>query len=67
MEFGILGFRIRKTTQEIQIPQRKESGLQFPLTKTGIQYLESGIPGVDFSSQDLLGFAYNGAIPKSIS
>ena len=55
---GILGLRIRKTTQEI--PKRWESGIQVPLTKTGIQYVESGIPGLEFTIQDCLGFPHMG-------
>ena len=57
---GILGLRIRKTTQEIRIPKRWESGIQVPLTKTGIQYVESGIPGLESTIQDCLGFPHMG-------
>ena len=57
---GILGLRIRKTTQEIRIPKRLESGIQVPLTKTGIQYVESGIPGLESTIQDCLGFPHMG-------
>ena len=57
---GILGLRIRKTTQEIGIPKRWESGIQVPLTKTGIQYVESGIPGLESTIQDCLGFPHLG-------
>ena len=55
---GILGLRIRKTTQEI--PKRWEYGIQVPLTKTGIQYVESGIPGLESTIQDCLGFPHMG-------
>ena len=55
---GILGLRIRKTTQEI--PKRWESGIQVPPTKTGIQYVESGIPGLESTIQDCLGFPHMG-------
>ena len=57
---GILGLRIRKTTQEIRVPKRWESGIQVPLTKTGIQYVESGIPGLESTIQDCLGFPHMG-------
>ena len=57
---GILGLRIRKTTQEIRIPKRLESGIQVPLTKTGIQYVESGISGLESTIQDCLGFPHMG-------
>ena len=57
---GILGLRIRKTTQEIRIPKRLESGIQVPLTKTRIQYVESGIPGLESTIQDCLGFPHMG-------
>ena len=57
---GILGLRIRKTTQEIRIPKRWESGIQVPLTKTGIQYVESGIPGLKSTIQDCLAFPHMG-------
>ena len=57
---GILGLRIRKTTQEIRIRKRLESGIQVPLTKTGIQYVESGIPGLESTIQDCLGFPHMG-------
>ena len=57
---GILGLRTRKTTQEIRIPKRLESGIQVPLTKTGIQYVESGIPGLESTIQDCLGFPHMG-------
>ena len=58
---GILGFGIRKTTQEIRIPNRLESGIQVPLTKPGIQYVESGIPGLESTIQDCHGFPSHGA------
>ena len=39
-----------------------EFRIQVPLTKTGIQYLESRIPGVESRIQDCLRFPYCGAI-----
>ena len=50
---GILGFGIRKTTQEIRISKR----IQVLLTKTGIQYVESGISGLESTIQDCLEFS----------
>ena len=45
---GILGFGILSTSQGIQNPKtRLESRIRVPMTKTGIQYLESGIHGVE--------------------
>ena len=38
--------------------QRLESRIQVPLTKTGIQYLEHRIRGVESGIQDCLGFPY---------
>ena len=46
----ILGFGIWNTAQ----------GIQVPLTKTGIQYLESGIHGMESRIQDCLGSPYMG-------
>ena len=37
---------------------RLEFRIQIPLTKTGIQYLESGMHGVESKIQDCLGFPY---------
>ena len=39
-----------------------ESRIQVPLTNAGIEYLESGIRGVDSRIQDCLGFPYSGVI-----
>ena len=36
----------------------KESGIQIPLTKSGMQFLESGIDSVESGIQDCLGFPY---------
>ena len=36
----------------------KETGIQIPLTKTGMQFLESGIDSLDSGIQDCLGFPY---------
>ena len=48
----ILGFEIRNTVQRIRnLTNDWNPEFKFPLTKTGIQYLESGI-------QDCLGFPY---------
>ena len=38
--------------------EQLESRFQVPLTETGIQYLESGIHGVESRIQDCLGFPY---------
>ena len=50
----------------IQLRNRTKSHLgsiiQVPLTKAGIQYLESRIPGVESRMQDCLRFPYCGAI-----
>ena len=39
-----------------------ESRIQVPLTNAGIEYLQSGIRGVDSRIQDCLGFPYSGVI-----
>ena len=44
--------------KESGIPLRLESGIQVPLTKVGIQQLESGIYGVEFRIQNCLGFPF---------
>ena len=38
--------------------EQLQSRFQVPLTETGIQYLESGIHGVESRIQDCLGFPY---------
>ena len=38
--------------------QRLESRIQVPFTKTGVQYLESGIHGEESRIQDYFGFPY---------
>ena len=40
--------------------ERLGSGIQVPLTKTAIQYLESGIPCLESRIHDCLGFVYSG-------
>ena len=52
VESGILGFGIRNPSKDLN-PESK-----VPLTKTGIQYLESGIQGVESRIQDCLRFPY---------
>ena len=52
VESGILGFGIRNPSKDLN-PESK-----VPLTKTGIQYLESVIHGVESRIQDCLGFPY---------
>ena len=54
VESRILGFGIWNTAQGIRNPTND----QVPLAKTGIQYLESGIHGVESRIQDCLGFPY---------
>ena len=39
---------------------RLESRIQIPLTKSGIQYLQSGIDSLESKIQDCLGFSYMG-------
>ena len=51
-EFWVSESRIQLKNLESHL----ESRIQVPLTKTGIQYLESGICGVDSRIQDCLGF-----------
>ena len=56
---GILKFGIRNTAQEIRnLTNDWNPEFKFPLTKTGIQYMESGIHGVESRIQDCLGFPY---------
>ena len=38
--------------------QLKKSGMQVPITKTEVQYLESGIPSLESRNQDCLRFPY---------
>ena len=52
-------------SRNLESQKRLPSGIQFPLTKTGIQFLESGIYGVESRIQDCLGFPYIGR--KSLS
>ena len=44
--------------------QRKKYGIPlrhtFPLTKTGIKYMESGVNGVESKIREFLGFSYMG-------
>ena len=54
VESGILGFGIRNPSKDLN-PESK-----VPLTKTGIQYLQSVIHGVESRIQDCLGFPYIG-------
>ena len=63
-ESAILGFWIQKYSTRIRnrTKSQLESRIQVPLTKTGIQYLESRIPGVESRIQDCLRFPYCGAI-----
>ena len=50
IESEMLDFGIRNTTSKL------ESRIQVLLTKTGIEYLESGIHSVESTIQDCLGF-----------
>ena len=63
-ESAILGFWIQKYSTRIRnrTKSQLETRIQVPLTKTGIQYLESRIPGVESRMQDCLRFPYCGAI-----
>ena len=56
----IPGFGIRMQPKESGIPLTIGFGIQNPLTKAGIQFLESGIQGVESTMQDCLGFPYFG-------
>ena len=49
------GLCSQETAQGVQ-----KSIIQVPLTKTGFQYLESAIHGVEFRIQDRLGFLHMG-------
>ena len=50
---------IQNTVQEIRNTTKGlESGIQVPLTKIGIQYLEWGIHGMEFRIQGCLGFPH---------
>ena len=61
MESEMLDFGIWNTAQGIRNPTNKlESRIQVLLTKTGIEYLESGIHSVEFTIQDCLGFPHIG-------
>ena len=63
MESRILGFGIQNTAQEIRNTTKGlESGIQVPLTKIGIQYLEWGIHGMEFRIQGCLGFPHMGQL-----
>ena len=46
--------------------QRLKSRLQVPMSKTGIQYLESGIHNVESTIQDYPGFPLHGATLKTL-
>ena len=48
--------RIQRSRIRNRTKSHLESRIQVPLTKTGIQYLISGIRGVDSRIQDCLGF-----------
>ena len=59
MEDEILGFGIRNTAQGTRNPINDwNCQNQIPLTKTGIQCLESGIHGAETRIQDFLEFPY---------
>ena len=58
MESGILGPGILNTAQGIWNPTKDWNPV--PLTKTGIQCLESGIHGVESRYQDCNEFPYTG-------
>ena len=59
IESEMLDFGIRNTAQGIRNPTSKlESTIQVLLTKTGIEYLESGIHSVESTIQDCLGFPH---------
>ena len=62
---GILSFGIRNTARGIRNRNREidwnrelKSRIHVPLTRTGIQQLESAIHGVESRNQDCLGFPY---------
>ena len=57
MESAIPGFGIRDIAQGIPIGIRNPSSTD---EEPGVQYLESGIHGVESRSQDSLGFRYMG-------
>ena len=59
MESEMLDFGIRNTAQGIRNPTSKlESRIEVLLTKTGIEYLESGIHSAESTIQDCLGFPH---------
>ena len=61
IESEMLDFGIRNAAQGIRNPTSKlESRIQVLLTKTGIEYLESGIHSVESTIQDCLGFPHMG-------
>ena len=63
VESWILGFGIQNTAQEIRNTTKGlESGIQVPLTKIGIQYLEWGIHGMESRIQGCLGFPHMGQL-----
>ena len=60
-ESGILGFGIRITMSSRNPDPANDLDLDNPNSpdkKSGIQFLESGIDGVEFAIQDCLGFPY---------
>ena len=60
---GILGFGIQNTAQGIsESPTRLESRIQVLLTKTGVQYLQSGIHCMESRIQDCPGFRYGASL-----
>ena len=66
---GILGFGIRNTAQGIRISHLR-IGIRDPSSfdkESGIQYLESRIPGVESRIQDCLGFPYKRRTNRSRS
>ena len=70
VESGILGFGKRNTAQGIRNPLLIAIGIHFPTSidkESGIQYLESGIHGVESRIPDCLGFHYLGRFRNDIS
>ena len=68
VEYEILGFGFWNTAQKIRNPTNAwnpESKFRWS-TKTGIQYLESGIHGVESRIQNCPGFPYMGRITSQI-
>ena len=60
MESGILFFGIRNTAQGDKNPTNDWNPEFKSLTKSGIQYLESGIHGEESRIEDCRGFTYMG-------